>query len=93
MNTIVDFNESNKFVQTEMLFSDFFLSIPLMIRWRINWIRYYYVQKASGQYLTSRKRLAQSMFGKGKYCFHGPKKSSSETLLLKEERCDSLHWI
>ena len=33
MNTIVDFNESNKFVQTEMLFSDFFLSIPL---WRIN---------------------------------------------------------
>ena len=25
MITIVDFNESNKFLQTEMLFSDFFL--------------------------------------------------------------------
>ena len=34
LNTIVDVNESNKVLQTEMLFSDFF-SVPLMTRWHI----------------------------------------------------------
>ena len=48
---MVDVNENNKVLQTEMLFSDFF-SVPLMTRWHIHW--YYYVQKAPEQYLANR---------------------------------------
>ena len=50
-------NESNKVLQTEMLFSYIFF-VPLFIQWRINW--YYYVQKAPGQYSTNRKRRSKS---------------------------------
>ena len=47
-DTIVDVNESNKVLQTEMLFSDFFCPADNPIAQYINW--YYYVQKAPGQY-------------------------------------------
>ena len=53
----ISVHESNKVLQTEVLFSGIFLS-----RW---WpcgtvTEYYYVQKAPGQYPTNRKRKSKS---------------------------------